>query len=196
MTSNQDTNASNINEINPCHWADATAQRIIMQRGDKEIYTLASGITPSGVVHFGNFREVITVDMVARALRAKGKNVRFIFSWDDYDTFRKVPANMPKQDELEKHLFSPIVDTPDPYGDFSSYAEHHEKSFESQLKKVGVEVDPIYQAKKYRNGDYKDQIKLALEKKESIIAILNEHRTSPLAEYFLKPRSNRPLKCR
>jgi lysyl-tRNA synthetase class 1 len=82
------------------HWADMTADRIIKQCGDKESYTLASGITPSGVVHFGNFREVITVDFVARALREKGKKVRFIFSWDDYDTFRKVPANLPKQDEL------------------------------------------------------------------------------------------------
>ena len=65
------------------HWADATADRIIRQCGDKDQYTVASGITPSGVVHFGNFRETITVDFVARALRDRGKKVRFIFSWDD-----------------------------------------------------------------------------------------------------------------
>ena len=44
------------------HWADFAADRIIRQNGDKESYTLASGITPSGVVHFGNF-ETITVDL-------------------------------------------------------------------------------------------------------------------------------------
>ena len=89
------------------HWADITADRIIRQRGDKDTYTLASGITPSGVVHFGNFRETITVDLVANALRKRGKNVRFIFSWDDYDTFRKVPKNMPKQEELKTSFISP-----------------------------------------------------------------------------------------
>ena len=62
------------------HWADITADRIIRQKGDKDEYVLASGITPSGTVHFGNFREVITTDLVARALRARGKKVRFIFN--------------------------------------------------------------------------------------------------------------------
>ena len=144
------------------HWADATADRIIRQCGDKESYTVASGITPSGVVHFGNFRETITVDFVARALRDRGKKVRFIFSWDDYDTFRKVPANMPKQEELETFMFQPIVDTPDPYGKAESYAAHHEANYEAQLSRVGVDVEAIYQAKKYKKGDYKEQIKKTL----------------------------------
>jgi lysyl-tRNA synthetase, class I len=167
------------------HWADGTADRIIRQCGDKEKYVLASGITPSGVVHFGNFRETITVDFVARALRDRGKEVRFIFSWDDYDTFRKVPKNMPKQDELKEFLFQPIVDTPDPYGELSSYADHNEKSYESQLQKVGVVVEPIYQAKKYRSGDYLDQIIKTIENKEAIRKILDQYRSTPLKEDWL-----------
>jgi lysyl-tRNA synthetase class 1 len=166
------------------HWADITADRIIRQKGDKEEYVLASGITPSGVVHFGNFRESITVDLVARALRERGKKVRFIFSWDDYDTFRKVPLNMPKQDELANYLFQPIVDTPDPFGEHESYAAHHEASFESQLAKVGVSVEPIYQAKKYRAGDYKEQIAKALNMRGEIAAILNLHRKVPYGDEY------------
>lgn len=164
------------------HWSDITADRIIKQKGDRDSYTLASGITPSGVVHFGNFREVITVDLVARALRRKGKKVRFIFSWDDYDTFRKVPANLPKQDELKEYLFQPIVDTPDPFEEHESYAAHHENAFEKQLEKVGVEVEPIYQAKKYRGGDYAEQMIHAMKNRDQIAAILNQHRTSPLPD--------------
>lgn len=162
------------------HWADMTADRIIKQKGHKDQYVLASGITPSGVVHFGNFREVITVDLVARALSARGKKVRFIFSWDDYDTFRKVPANLPKQEELAHFLFQPIVDTPDPFGEAESYAAYHEKSFEAQLEKVGVTVEPIYQAKKYRAGTYADQIIHTLKNRQAIVDILNQHRTEPL----------------
>lgn len=172
----------NNNSGGPIHWADFTAERIIKQIGDKDAYVLASGITPSGVVHFGNFRETITTEFVARALRRIGKKVRFIFSWDDYDTFRKVPLNMPKQDELKKFMFQPIVDTPDPYGDHDSYAAHHEASFESQLEKVGIVVEPLYQASKYRAGEYKEGIKKALENRDVIAGILNEHRTTPLAD--------------
>ncbi len=167
------------------HWADMTADRICRQLGDKDTYTVASGITPSGTVHFGNFREVITVDFVARALRARGKKVRFIFSWDDYDTFRKIPKNMPKQDELEKYMFQPIVDTPDPFEETESYAAHQEQKFESQLSKVGIDLEPLYQAKKYRAGDYKESIKLALDKRDEVAAILNQYRKEPLDNSWL-----------
>lgn len=163
------------------HWADLTADRLIRAE-DKDTYTLASGITPSGVVHFGNFREVMTTELVARGLKKRGKNVRFIFSWDNYDTFRKVPVNLPNQDMLAKYLFQPIVDTPDPYGKHESYAAAHIASFEDQLKKMGIELSPIYQATKYRNGDYNEQIKLTLRKKDVVADILNKWRSAPLPE--------------
>jgi len=69
------------------HWADQTAEKIIRERGDLDVYTCASGITPSGTVHIGNFREIISVDLVVRALRDRGKNVRFIYFWDVYGVF-------------------------------------------------------------------------------------------------------------
>ena len=80
------------------HWADRTAFKIVKEKGEKELYTLASGITPSGVVHVGNFRELVTTELVGRALKSLGKNTRFIFSWDDYDVFRKIPQNIPEKD--------------------------------------------------------------------------------------------------
>ncbi len=167
------------------HWADITADRIIKILGEKEKYVVASGITPSGVVHFGNFREVITVDLVARALRNRGKEVRFIFSWDDYDTFRKIPKNMPNQDRLKGFMFQPIVDTPDPNGEHASYAACHEHNFEKQLKKLGIAVEPLYQATKYRAKEYAENILQALEKREAIRHILNQHRQEPYGEDYL-----------
>ncbi|MBT3982637.1 MAG: lysine--tRNA ligase [Bacteriovoracaceae bacterium] len=167
------------------HWADNTADRIIRQKGDKDTYVVASGITPSGVVHFGNFREVITVDLVARALRSRGKKVRFIFSWDNYDTFRKIPVDMPNQELLKKHLFQPIVDTPDPHGVEENYASASIKSFESQLEKVGIEVDFLYQADKYRNREYVEGIATTLKNTDTVRKILDQHRKEPLAKDWL-----------
>jgi lysyl-tRNA synthetase class 1 len=71
-------NNSGEQKARPAHWADETAAKVIWEKGEKDLYTCASGITPSGTVHIGNFREIISVDLVVRALRYLGKNVQFI----------------------------------------------------------------------------------------------------------------------
>ena len=158
------------------HWADEAAAKIIFDKGEKELYTCASGITPSGTVHIGNFREIITVELVVRALRDMGKNVRFIYSWDDYDVFRKVPANMPKQDELKNYLRFPITMVPDPWERDSSYARHHEVDVENTLPVAGIFPEFIYQAQRYKTSRYAQGIRRALEKKEELKDILNKYR--------------------
>jgi lysyl-tRNA synthetase class 1 len=164
------------------HWADTTAEKILNRKGEKDLYVCASGITPSGTVHIGNFREIISVDLVVRALKNMGKNVRFIYSWDDYDVFRKIPANMPNKEMLKQYLRKPIVATPDPYGEEESYARRNEKEIETILPVVGINPEYIYQAQKYGNSVYAEHMKTALDKKSTIINILNKHRTDPLPE--------------
>jgi len=163
------------------HWADEYAEKIIREKGGpstdgKELYTCASGITPSGTVHIGNFREIISVDLVARALRDMGKKVRFIYSWDDYDVFRKVPKNMPKQDELKKYLRFPITMVPDPWERDSSYARHHEVDVENALPIVGIHPEFLYQAERYRSSRYAQGIRKALEKRGVLKNILDKFR--------------------
>ena len=169
-------------EIQSTHWADIMADKIIREKGDKELYTCASGITPSGTVHIGNFREIITVELVTRALREKGKNVRFIYSWDDYDVFRKVPKNMPNKELLETYLRKPITLVPDTTGRAENYARANEVAVEKILPTVGVYPEFLYQADRYRHNRYAEGIRTALEKRDEIRAILNEYRTEPLPE--------------
>jgi lysyl-tRNA synthetase class 1 len=158
------------------HWADDTAAKIIREKGEKDLYTCASGITPSGTVHIGNFREIISVDLVVRALRDAGKKVRFIYSWDDYDVFRKVPGNMPRREELEKFLRFPITMVPDPWGRDASYARHHEADVESVLPGVGINPEFLYQAERYRSSRYAEGIKKALEHREALKNMLDMFR--------------------
>ena len=167
------------------HWTDITAEKIIREKGDKDSYVVAAGITPSGVVHIGNFREIITADLVKRALEKKGKTVRFIYSWDNYDVFRKVPKNMPKPEILEKYLRKAIVDTPDTFGCHNSYAEHHQAKVEQDVPKVGIHPEFLYQAAKYRSGNYVPGIKKALEHTEIIKKILSDFREDPVSEDWL-----------
>jgi lysyl-tRNA synthetase, class I len=161
-------------------WADAIADRIIKEKGDKKEYVCASGITPSGQIHIGNFREVITTDMVVRALRDKGKKARFIYSWDDFDRFRKIPKGI--DEKYEKYLSMPISDIPSPFDKSMNYAEFNEKKFENSLAKVWIEPEFIYQNEMNKKSVYADLIKIALEKRDEIKAILDKHRKEPLAE--------------
>jgi lysyl-tRNA synthetase class 1 len=158
------------------HWADETADKIIREKGEKELYTCASGITPSGTVHVGNFREIISVDLVARALRSRGKRVRFIYSWDDYDVFRKVPENMPDGERLKSYLRFPITEVPDPWGRDESYARHHEVDVESVLPAVGIRPEYLYQSGKYRASVYAEGMRTALERRDVLQAVLDAFR--------------------
>ena len=167
------------------HWADVTAHKVICEKGDKDKYTIAAGITPSGVVHIGNFREIITNELVKRALEYRGKKVRFIYSWDDFDVFRKVPKGMPQQESLHKELRKAIVDVFDPYKKEESYARNNQIPVEEDVKEVGINCEFIYQAKAYRAGRYAKGIKHALQHTEKIKGHLNKHRKEPLADDWL-----------
>ncbi len=176
------------------HWADIAALKIVNKHHNKESYTVASGITPSGRVHIGNFREVVTVDLVARALKKLGKTVRFIYSWDNFDTFRKVPKNVPSPEEFAPYLRRPIARIPDPWGNSDSYAQGRIQLFEEELKKVGIYPEYRYQETLYAKGTYAESIKKALEHRDEIKAILDKYRSEPLNEDWL-PTSVYCSKC-
>ncbi|TVQ24079.1 MAG: lysine--tRNA ligase [Spirochaetaceae bacterium] len=171
------------------HWADIHADKIVRDRGPltptKSHFTCASGITPSGTVHIGNFREIISVDLVVRALKDKGVPVRFIYSWDDYDVFRKVPKNLPDPDTFRQYLRLPITRVPDPWDEYDSYARAHEKRLEEVLPTLGIAPEYIYQTERYTASHYAKGIRVALEHRDTIRGILNEFRSEPLpAEWW------------
>lgn len=59
------------------------------------VVVVASGLSPSGPIHLGNLREVMTPHLVADEIRRRGHTVRHLISWDDYDRYRKVPSASP-----------------------------------------------------------------------------------------------------
>lgn len=158
------------------HWADHAAERTLRAHPDAKEIVVAAGITPSGSVHIGNFREVITVDLVARALESRGVKVRFIYSWDDFDVFRKVPKDAPQPEMLAENLGRSIADVPDPWGEYESYASHHIAAFEESLGPTGIEPEFIRQHEMYRNGKYAEGIKTALTQAATIRQLINDKR--------------------
>lgn len=151
-------------------WADGIARAIVEQEPERDIYTCAAGISPSGVVHFGNFRDVITAYTVAQALQRLGKKTRVIFSWDNFDRLRKVPAGVPES--FTEHIGKPLSKVPDPLGELSSYAERFQAPFVNAMQEMGIELEYIDQTKQYETGIYDKQIFLALQHRKEIADVL------------------------
>lgn len=157
------------------NWAREVAQRIINERPNEEVYTVASGVSPSGFVHIGNFREIATPYLVAKELRRLGKNVRYILSFDEFDRFRKVPGNI--DPSYEKYIGMPYTSIPSPFTENESYASFMENRFLDELKAMDVEVECIYQTKEYQSGRYNQYIKIAMDRKDEIFDIIDDFRT-------------------
>ncbi|MEX0932514.1 MAG: lysine--tRNA ligase [Candidatus Pacearchaeota archaeon] len=168
-------------------WADQIADEIIKENKGKKEFVCASGITPSGIVHIGNFREVITTDLVVRSLKDKGKKVRFIYSWDDFDRFRKVPSNIPKSmiKEYENYIGMPVSEIPSPFVKGKSYAQYFEEVFEKEIKQVGIKPEFIRQNIMNKKHKYSELIKKAVDGRKEIIKILNKYRKEDLKKDWM-----------
>lgn len=162
------------------NWAKEVALKIIEERPNEEIYTVASGVSPSGFVHIGNFREIATPYLVAKELRKLGKKVRYILSFDEFDRFRKVPGNI--DSSYEKYIGMPYTEIPSPFTENESYASYMENRFLNELKAMDVDVECIYQTKEYQSGRYNKYIKIAMDNRDKIFDIIDDFRTQDSTE--------------
>lgn len=167
-------------------WAENIAKQIIARRPDKEEYVCAAGISPSGSIHIGNFRDIATSYFVVQALRGLGKKAKLLFSWDEYDRLRKIPVNVSAvRDDMEQYVGKPYCDVPNPFGnerDSATYAEYFEKEFMESIGAFGIEMDYRYQSQMYRSGKYTDLILKAIAKRKEIFDVLDRHRTQTATE--------------
>ena len=165
------------------HWSEEIAKKIIARNPNKPEYVCAAGISPSGSVHIGNFRDVATSYFVVRALRKLGKKARLLFSWDEFDRLRKVPVNVAKiTEDFDKYIGYPYVDVPNPFGGEETYAQHFEQEFMNSISKFGIDMDYRYQGDMYRSGKYVEYILHALKKRHEIFDIIDSHRTQDAVE--------------
>ena len=151
------------------HWADVVAKEAL-EKSSRHI--VASGITPSGNIHIGNMREVLTADAVYRALRDAGGDATLIYIADTYDPLRKVYPFL--DDSYEEHVGRPLSEIPCPCTDHTSYAEHFLEPFINSMEKL--DIHPVIQNadKLYKEGAFVDAIRTALVTRDEIARILEE----------------------
>ncbi|MGA5410097.1 lysine--tRNA ligase [Streptomyces lavendulocolor] len=167
-------------------WVSRFADEVIAEserRAPGKPVVVASGLSPSGPIHLGNLREVMTPHLVADEIRRRGHEVRHLISWDDYDRYRKVPAGIAGVDESwAEHIGKPLTSVPAPSGSpFPNWAEHFKAGMIESLAELGVEYDGISQTEQYTSGAYREQILHAMRHRGEIDAILDRYRTKDKA---------------
>ncbi|WP_225626965.1 lysine--tRNA ligase [Streptomyces werraensis] len=175
-------------------WVSRFADEVIEEserRAPGKPVVVASGLSPSGPIHLGNLREVMTPHLVADEIRRRGYQVRHLISWDDYDRYRKVPAGVPGVDETwAEHIGKPLTSVPAPKGSaYPNWAEHFKAAMVESLAELGVEFDGISQTEQYTSGVYREQILHAMRHRGDIDAILAQYRTkkTPAKKQQQKP---------
>ncbi|MGA5565566.1 lysine--tRNA ligase [Streptomyces platensis] len=163
-------------------WVSRFADEVIAEaerRAPGKPVVCASGLSPSGPIHLGNLREVMTPHLVADEIRRRGYEVRHLISWDDYDRYRKVPAGVAGVDESwAEHIGKPLTAVPAPAGSpYPNWAEHFKAAMSEALAELGVEYDGISQTEQYTAGVYREQILHAMKHRADIDAILAQYRT-------------------
>ena len=161
-------------------WPFEEARRL-MQRLDKlkgghdKTVIFETGYGPSGLPHIGTFGEVARTSMVRHAfevLTEGQRRTRLICFSDDMDGLRKVPGNVPNQEELEKYLDKPLTSVPDPFGKFESFAHHNNAMLRDFLDRFGFEYEFFSATECYRAGRFDATLLKMLEAYDKVMDII------------------------
>lgn len=172
------------------NWIARTAKNVVRfaeaKKGPGAQIVCASGITPSGSVHLGNLREIMTVHLVHEELLRQGYDSVHLHFWDDFDRLRKIPSNVSK--DFDKHLGKPLSAIPNPYGGEGSWADHFVKEFEECMERIGVKPRYIRQSEIYATNTYAPLVVKSLENRDLIFEILLKHQSEAKQQESLKKR--------
>lgn len=146
------------------HWADAFTLQL---KGNQLIST---GISPSGHIHVGNMREILTGDMIYRSAVDHGLEAKLIYLCDDMDPLRKVYPFL--DSSYQKYVGMPLSDIPAPDGSGNSYSEYFLSPFLDVLDKVDVRAEVIRTKNLYEKGSFTEAIDLAMKNSDRIRGIL------------------------
>jgi lysyl-tRNA synthetase class 1 len=124
--------------------------------------------TPSGTVHVGSLRGPVILDVITRALRARGLETTLLYGIDDLDPMDAQALLTP--DAVEHEMGRPLAHVPDQTGDcHPSYARHHAQIFIDLFAGLGIHPDRYYwMSEVYASGDVDPYIRLALDRADQV----------------------------
>lgn len=158
-------------------WPFEEARRILKRyekRDPEKGYVLfQTGYGPSGLPHIGTFGEVSRTTMVRRAFQEISDiPTRLICFSDDMDGLRKVPGNVPNQEQMAEDLNLPLTKVRDPFGTHDSFGAHNNARLNAFLDSFGFEYEFASSTEYYTSGKFDDMLMVALERFDKIMAIM------------------------
>ena len=158
-------------------WPFEEARRVLKRLKGKDPekgYVLfQTGYGPSGLPHLGTFGEVARTTMVRRAFEVLCDiPTKLICFSDDMDGFRKVPTNVPMQEELLLDLNLPLTKVRDPFGCHEGFAQHNNARLCDFLDGFGFEYEFASSTDYYTGGKFDEALMTALERFDKIQEIM------------------------
>ena len=169
--------ANNIDYSQVNTWPFQEARKILARIGnkvpDKGYVLFETGYGASGLPHIGTFGEVAKTSMVRWAFsKLSDIPTRLIAFSDDMDGLRKVPTNIPNQEETAKYLGCPLTKVPDPFGKFDSFAEHNNVMMCEFLDRYGFDYEFRSSTQMYKSGAFNDALMKVLKNYDKIMEIM------------------------
>ena len=143
-------------------WADKIADEII-KSGRYKPYWVDDMKTPSGRVHIGSVRAVLTHELIYKALKHREKKIDFSYVLEDHDPMDGLPVYV-DQEEYKKHLGKPLYLVPSSEPGFKSFADRWGQEYIEIFNKLGVYPKIIWGSELYRSGKMNDTVRLCLNK--------------------------------
>jgi len=185
-------------EVEHMHWADRIAleveERINRDPQLKEVYEKQGALvydekTPSGVIHIGSGRGWVIHDVIAKAMRRRGMNAKFILSSDDMDPYDK--PNKDLDSSWDKYLGMPFKDIPSPVEGYKSFGDYFFSQVTEKFAEFGIECELESTGEQYENGAFNPMIKLILDNYK----IVQETYTSLYGDTIASHRIPFNVKC-
>ncbi|WP_425092621.1 lysine--tRNA ligase [Tropicimonas sp. S265A] len=158
-------------------WPFEEARRVLKRYAkgapEKGYVLFQTGYGPSGLPHIGTFGEVARTTMVRRAFETICDiPTKLICFSDDMDGFRKVPSNVPMQEELQADLHLPLTKVRDPFGTHAGFAQHNNARLCEFLDSFGFEYEFASATDYYTAGRFDEMLLVALERFDKIMEIM------------------------
>ena len=158
-------------------WPFEEARKLVarVERTGQTEVLFETGYGPSGLPHIGTFGEVARTSMVRHAFRVLTHDqikTRLIAFSDDMDGLRKVPDNVPNPEMLRPHLGKALTETPDPFGQYDSFAAHNNAMLRRFLDRFGFDYEFASSTEYYKSGRFDAALLHMLRRFEAIQQIM------------------------
>ncbi|MDR0484073.1 MAG: lysine--tRNA ligase [Alphaproteobacteria bacterium] len=186
----------------PFEEARKLLQRINNKTPEKGYVLFETGYGPSGLPHIGTFGEVARTTMVMYAFnQISDIPTKLVAFSDDLDGFRKVPTNVPNQEELKNYLGLPLTKVKDPFGLYNSFGEHNNAKLQEFLDKFGFKYEFYSATKCYTSGMMDKALMQVLKHYDEIINVVlptlgNERKETYSPFLPISPKSGKVLQTK